>query len=470
MKKWIAILMVICLTAGMTACTQQPAATEQSSTTDSASNSEVASPVTEASATETPKEPVQLTFWHSMDGAYAEIVDKQVKTFNDTIGAEKGITVTAVFQEWPGTDALTAAMASDDVANMPDVIQLYSESVSLIRNYERTVWLEDYISSANANVAKADLIPNTVEAYTIDGQMIGVPYNISALMLYYNKTYLEAAGYTEPPKTIAEMAEMLPVIVENTNADYGLNVRVNSFELENWIVTQGATGSYFGNNNSGRSGYMTELACQDALKAYLTEWKKVVDSGAYKSIRDSINEEFAAGMHAMVIMTSSRIPTIESLVNGAFEWDVAPIPTVTSSDIGGAYPSGGGLFLLDRNDQSKKDAAWEFIQYMISPEAQTMWLESTGYVPVNVHAANLDSYKAYVAAQPKLNVPFEVLLNSSKNEVAAFTPNSSEVDGIIKNAMLLFGDGTATIDETYDAIIDGCMQAFADYYRANPIN
>lgn len=34
-------------------------------------------------------------------------------------------------------------MTSDDIANMPDVIQLYAENVSLIRNYKRTVWAED---------------------------------------------------------------------------------------------------------------------------------------------------------------------------------------------------------------------------------------------------------------------------------------------------------------------------------------
>lgn len=240
MKRWIAVFLCICMVLPVAACA------------------------------ETPAEPVELTYWHSMDGVYAEIVDKQVQAFNETAGAEKNIHVTAVFQDWPGTDALTAAMASDDVKNMPDVIQLYSESVSLIRNYERTVWAEDFISSPDAAVTKADLIPNTVQAYTIDGKMIGVPYNISALMLYYNKDQLAAAGYTEPPKTIAEMAEMLPALVEKTDAEYGLNVRVNAFELENFIVTQGAEGTYFGNNDSGRSGFMTEVSCQDELMASLT--------------------------------------------------------------------------------------------------------------------------------------------------------------------------------------------------------
>ena len=47
----------------------------------------------------------EITFWHSMDSAFGEITQKQVDQFNDTIGKEKNIHVTPVFQNWPGTDA-----------------------------------------------------------------------------------------------------------------------------------------------------------------------------------------------------------------------------------------------------------------------------------------------------------------------------------------------------------------------------
>ncbi len=415
--------------------------------------------------------PVEITFWHSMDGAFADLLNKQVDLFNTTLGAEKGIKVTPVFQDWPGTTALTAAMTAKDVANMPDVIQLYGESVSIIRDYERTVWAEDKINAADSTVKKEDLIPNAVNTYSIGGKMIGVPYNISALMLYYNKTYFEQAGIAAPPKTIAEMAEMLPVLVEKTDAEFGLNVRVNEYELENFIATQGAEGTYFGDNESGHSAPMTKLACAEdgSLKNFLTEWQKVIASGGYKAVRDSINEEFASGMHAMVIMTSSRIPTIAGLVGDAFQWDVAPIPTVSADDKGGAFPSGAGLFMLNRDDDAKVAAAWEFEQFMISPEAQALWLESTGYIPVNVHAADTDTYKTAVAAEPRLEAPYNVLMQSAPTMVAAFCPNSGDVDGVIKSTMMSFADGSLDLDGAYQAITEGAQKAFDDYYRANPI-
>ena len=38
---------------------------------------------------------------------------------------------------------------------------------------------------------------------------------------------------------------------------------------------------------------------------------------------------------------------------------------------------------------------------------------------------------------------------------------------MIKDAMLMFGNGEASVEDTKTAIIDGCNQIFNDYYRAN---
>lgn len=414
---------------------------------------------------------IQVNYWHSMDGVFGEVVEKQIEAFNNTIGEEKGIHVTGVFQNWPGTDSLTAAMTTDDISNMPDVIQLYGESVSLVRDYDRTVWAEEYITQADSSLSKGDLVPNTVSAYSIGDEMIGVPYTASSLMLYYNETYLTESGYEAAPTTIAEMAEMMPVIVESTDAEYGLNVRVNLYELENFIITQGAEGSYLGNNESGHADYMTDLAMDEngTLMNFLTEWEKVTSTGVFKETRDSINEEFAAGMHAMVIMSSSRIQTIDELVGDEFDWSVTSIPTVSADDLGGSYPSGAGLFMIDRDDQERVDAAWEFTAFMASAEAQAMWLDGTGYTPVNVNVMELDAYADAIAAEPKLELATNNLLGTPAHVVSSFLPNSSTIDGIIKDNMILLGSGEISVQEAYDNIVNGSKDAINEYYSVNPI-
>ena len=414
----------------------------------------------------------ELTFWHSMDGVFGEIVNEQIENFNKTIGSEKGIKVTGVFQNWPGTDGLTAAMSTDDVKNMPDIIQLYGESVSLVRDYKRTVWSEDFINSETSSVKKEDLIPNTVTSHSIDGKMIGVPYTASSLMLYYNMDYLKEAGLNKAPKTIAEMADMMKKISEKTKAKKGLNVAINQYELENFIATQGENGTYFGNNESGHKSHMTEFSAEGkkALKRFLEEWDKVVKTGNYKEVNDSINEEFAQGLNAMTIMSSSRIQTIDELVGDSFEWGVAPIPIVNASDVGGAYPSGSGLYMIDRDDEKKKNASWEFLSYMISPEAQAMWVEKTGYTPVNIKTQELEVYKKALESQPRLQESMNNLVNTPDTIVPAFIPNSSTIGTIIKDTMMAFGSGSISKDEAYKQIVDGIEKSIETYYRANPID
>ena len=177
MKAFMPIAAAAMITMGLTAC--QGA---------SGGNSGAASQEKEAGSGMT-----EITFWHSMDSVFGEITQKQVDQFNETIGKEKNIHVTPVFQNWPGTDALMAAMPADDIENMPDVIQLYSESVNLIRDYKRTVWTEDMLTT-EGTMKKEDLMPGAVEEYSIGGRMIGMPWTTSALLLYYNQDYLDQAG------------------------------------------------------------------------------------------------------------------------------------------------------------------------------------------------------------------------------------------------------------------------------------
>lgn len=413
----------------------------------------------------------EITFWHSMDGVFGEIVNEQIDEFNNTIGKEKGIKVTGVFQSWPGTSSLMTAMTTDDIENMPDVIQLYGENVEIVRDYERTVWVEDLINDESSTIKKEDLISNTVSAQTIDGKMIGMPYTASSLMLYYNMDYLKEAGFTEAPKTISEMADMMAAISEKTNAENALNVAIKQYELESFISIQGENGTYFGNNESGHNKHMTKLSDEgkEALKNFLGEWDKVIKTGAYKPVADSINEEFAQGIHAMTIMTSSRIPTIASLVGDSFEWGVTSIPTVNENDVVGAYPSGSGLYMIDRDSEAKKAAAWEFVSYMASKEAQVKWVGRTGYTPVNTQVQELDEYKKVVEEEPKLQIAMNNLVNTPSTVVSSFTPNSSTIGTVIKDTMNAFGSKLITKEEAYNKIVDGITEAIEVYYRSNPV-
>ena len=416
---------------------------------------------------------VEIEFWHSISGDLASKLEEMTDNFNNTIGKEKNIKVNTVFQDWPGTDKLVTVMQAGDIENHPDVIQIYGENMNIVRDYPRMVWVEDYMDREDSTVKKEDLVPNAANAFAIDGKMMGAPLTLSTLLLYYNQDMFDEAGITKAPETIGELADDVAKLTKKENEEvqvYGLNVRPDSYELNSWIGGQGEI-SYFGNNESGHKAPMTEVLIGEdgTLDRFLTEWEKVIQTGGLKYQLDNMNEEFAAGQHAMVIMSSARIQIIKDLVGDKFNWNVADLPKVSEADKGGASVSGGGLFMIDKDSPEKLEAAWEFVQYCLSPETQLFWSQNTGYIPVNERTYEMPEMQGFLEQSPWLNTAIEQVRNSDPCLQEPYYPNAGQIKTVVREALIRFADGSLNKEQTEEEILSGCEAAIADYYRANPL-
>ncbi|PNV59837.1 sugar ABC transporter substrate-binding protein [Clostridium sp. chh4-2] len=428
----------------------------------------------EQAASQTEDGVTEIEFWHSISGELAEKLGEMTENFNNTVGKEKKIKVTTVYQNWPGTDKLVTVMQAKDIANHPDLIQIYGENMNIVRDYERMVWVEDYINRPDSAVKKEDLVPNAAEAFSIDGKMLGAPLTLSTLLLYYNQDMFEAAGIDTPPATIAQMAEDMTKLTQkegDTTKVYGLNLCPNSYELNSWIAGQGEV-SYFGDNESGRKAPMTKVIIDEngTLDSFLTQWDKVIRTGGLKYQVDNMNEEFANQQHAMVIMSSARIQIMKGLIGDTFKWSVADLPKVNESDNGGASVSGGGLFMINKDDPKKLEASWEFIQYCLSPETQLFWSQNTGYVPVNEKTYDLPEMTEFLEKEPELKTAIAQIEHSSPMLQEPYYPNAGEIKTVVKEALILFAKGDLSKEDTAKSIIEGCNAAINDYYRANPLD
>ena len=151
-----------------------------------------------------------------------------------------------------------------------------------------------------------------------------------------------------------------------------------------------------GDNEGGRAGEMTKLTVKEdgTLKKVLEKVEAVNHTGGYKYVEDSLNEEFANGMTAMCMMSSSRLATINDLVGDSFQWNVAPIPKITEEDTSGAAVGGSCLTLFNLGDEKKVEAAWDVLQYCSSPEAQFILSTKSGYISVNKNVEEMAGMKA----------------------------------------------------------------------------
>lgn len=420
------------------------------------------------------EENVTIEYWHTMSGVNGEAMEEIVKDFNDTIGKERGITVDSVFQGDDVSEKLKTLAQANDTANFPNVAQIVGAGIPSALNYEQLVKVEDMYTAGNdIIVAKEDLNKNSVRAFSYQDELIAMPFNVSSILLYYNKDMFEEVGLDpeNPPATIAEMADACAKLMQKDGDEvtrYGLNVAVRRYQMANWIGGQGEY-NFFGDNEGGRAGMMTKVTFGEdgTLDKYLTEWEKVIATGGYKEIEDNINEEFALQLFGMAIMSSARIGKIDALVGDTFEWSTAPLPKVDANDKGGTAVGGSCAAMFNKGDQAQVDASWLFVQYLATPEVQAKFDAATGYLPVNEKTFEVDSMVQYLEENPNFKVAVDQMQASHEYVQEPFDIINWEIDEVIKNNMAEFGAGNQDKDTTLNNIVDQCNEKLAAYVRAN---
>jgi multiple sugar transport system substrate-binding protein len=80
-------------------------------------------------------------------------------------------------------------------------------------------WISDLSGLFTADL-REPYLPAAIDSNTYEGAVYGVPWFTDAGMLYYRKDLLEQAGFSEPPKTWAEMQEMVEKVRRETGTRY----------------------------------------------------------------------------------------------------------------------------------------------------------------------------------------------------------------------------------------------------------
>ncbi|MDL2301751.1 extracellular solute-binding protein [Lachnospiraceae bacterium OttesenSCG-928-D06] len=304
---------------------------------------------------ETSGEVVQVVFWHSFSGATGEALESIIADYNEGRGKEKGIEVELVYQGYEGTDKVTLAYQTKDYANAPDINVGLTSTISAVMDMDWTVSAETFLTDASSEISKDSFYGPLQRACTYEGEMVGIPFANSIPLLYYNKAFLEEAGYDRAPETMDELVEYVNALTVKDGDEivrYGLNMQVKRYQLVEFCVSQSIE-SFFGNNEGGRVAPMTEITAGEdgTLKAFLEKLQALLDTGGYKYVEDNPNEEFSQGLSAMLIMSSSRMGTLDNLMPG--EYMTAYIPKVNEDDNGGAAIGGSCLNLFDRGDEER---------------------------------------------------------------------------------------------------------------------
>ena len=449
-QKLVALLISLVLVACMTAC--------NSSKQPSSSGGD-----------DSDGKPVTVVFWHSFSGATGEALEKIIDAYNNGPGKEKQISVDLVYQGYDGTDKVILAYQTKDTANAPDINVGLTSTIPSMMEMDWTVPAETFLSGGDSEITKDTFYSALQRSCTYQDEMVGIPFANSIPLLYYNTAMLEEAGFTEPPQTMDELIEYTKALMVKdggTVTRYGLNMQTKRYQLVEFCVSQDET-AFFGDNEGGRSAPMTSIVAGEdgSLKAYLEKLQALLETGGYKYIEDNINEEFAQGLSAMVIMSSSRLGTMDSLMPG--QYMTAFLPKVGADDNGGAAVGGSCLNIFDRGDEARLNAAWDVIEYLVSPENQSAFSMASGYIPVNIACEDLPEMQAYYEEHPQYKVALDQMKAASPNAQEPLDLTYNEINGIVTDVMLEFCQGNLTVDETVEQIVSQCNASLDEYHAAN---
>lgn len=387
-----------------------------------------AGPTAEASA------PAEVTgdvqFWHFFTDREADVIQSVVDDFEK---ANPGVTVTV--KSGQDDEKMRKAIS----AGQPiDVGLSYStDQVGPLCSSGDFADLTTFIERDDVDLTQ---IPDTVLGYTsYDGKRCTMPALADVYGLYYNTDLLAAAGYTEPPKTLAELSDM--AVKLTTFNDDGSIKQLGFMPLlgyyENAEAHWGPAADAEWLNEDGTSaigsspGWTAILEWQKDLIDRLGGYQKLADFQAALGQEFSAENDFQTGRVAMNIDGEYRTAFIDDQAPD-LKYGTAPIPSAEGyEDSYGAGYITGNIVGIGKGSKNP-EAAWALIKYLTTDTAAQVKLSNGLKNAPTTHDA---------IASPDLEVTpqFQTFLDIFEDPTSSTTPPSA----IGAEYQTIFGTHTA---------------------------
>lgn len=212
-----------------------------------------------------------------------------------------------------------------------------------------------------------------------DGKLYGLPLAVSSTIVYINEDMFEEAGLD--PKNLPKTWDELKTAAKKLTKEdqYGIYfdyITVSgNFTFESLLATAG--GKMI--NDSKKAGFNSPEG-KKALQ-FLRDLQSE-DKTMPNMTRQQADQLFLSGKLAMYATSSGRL---ETYAKGAkFKLGTAVFPTTDGK--ARKVASGGNNLMTLSKDAKKQAAAWDFIKYAVSPEGNSLFSKSTGYMTVRKSA------------------------------------------------------------------------------------
>ena len=387
-------------------------------------------PTTSSTAAQEPDRPKcsqaddgPIVVWHSLGGdATLKAFDRLITRFDATHSSKVEVIKVGGYED------LLKRLASTAVDRWPDIVIGPSDgSVNLLRSGH----FLNPADCADTSALLADLVPVVGQTYTVAGNLVAVPYGVSAPVLMFDGAEFKRAGLdpARPPSTLAELLDASRRLTASRASPHGLVLYDHFGE---WVLQQFAAkrGTLVGTPANGRAlehvtvDFDTPENAADiaSLRQGVREGHILWIGGLKADIDDLVAIVDPANGGSMTVHSSGALGEVLSLLAaGNFptvELGVAPMPGPGPGSLAG----GNALWLVDHGGPARAARAWTLIDWLSAPAQVAEFDAASGYVPAGRAAAGERVLLDRWAQVPQLRVAYDELLA---------TPTSAATAGLL---------------------------------------
>ncbi|WP_044565828.1 ABC transporter substrate-binding protein [Anaerococcus provencensis] len=379
-------------------------------------------------------EATEIVFWHAMGGGQGEALEKLVKQFEDE---NPNIKVNLQNQGNYGdlNQILVATMQSPQ--DLPTITQAYPDWMLQFQSADLVTDLTDMVKGDNGIEDYEDILPGVREEIEEDGKIMGLPFNKSTEVLWYNKTLFDELGL-EVPTTYEELEEVSKKIKEEKDIP-----GVGFDSLPNYYAT-------YMHNNGVEMDQDLDVAGDESVAA-VEYYQKGIKEGYFRiaGTDQYMSGPFANEQVGAYIGSNAGEVYVKDGVEGKFEYAAAPYPAESS------VQQGTNIYMFENASDDQKKAAFEFLKFLVSKESQIQFALDTGYMPARTSAVEDSKYKDSDSAIAK------ILADATKNLYSRpLAPGSQQA----------YNDIGSTLEQILsnpDADIKAELEAFAPQYQSD---
>jgi len=321
---------------------------------------------------------VQVTMWGTINNeVFSSFLSKAVLSNRDTVNVSYYAKDPATFES-----ELVAALArgeGPDMVLLPQDLLVKQEDkfyVIPFENYSERLFKDSFVEEG--------------ELFLVPEGVIGLPFSIDPLVMYWNRTMFSNANVPLPPASWTELYSLAPKIIKKDSSGnitqaliaFGATGNVTHFkDILALLSLQAGTSIVVRDQGYLRSSFVEQrggLVPAEQSVNFFTEFSNPVKP-AYSWNRSLSSDKsmFLSGKLALYFGFASELSGIRD-ANPNLNFDIASVPQIP----GGRVTFGNMQAIALLKSSPNLSAAYVAAQVMTGESLQSEWVSASGYPPV----------------------------------------------------------------------------------------